>query len=87
MSKTLDEVKYIASIIYADEFKEVGLKKSMTTKEANQKIRETLGLKKRAGTRGANSVSGIMRGKDYTDEEKDKIKEFVKGLGTDKPAE
>ena len=85
--KQIKDVKYVAVVIYNEEYKEAELKGSMTRKEASAKIRDKLGLKPRTSTRGTNSISGIMKGKDYTDEEKDEIKNFVKKLGTDKATE
>ena len=86
MSKTLEVAEKIYLQIQKNEFKELGLKNKMTTSEAVGVIRDKLGLKPRAN-RGANSVSGIMKNKDYTDEEKEKIKEFVKSIGKDKDTE
>jgi len=87
MSKTLEEAEKIYLQIHKDEFKELGLKNKMTTIEAVGIIRNKLGLKPRARTRSANSIYGVMRNKEYNEEEKAKIVEFMKGLGTDKEVE
>jgi len=84
MAKTLNEVKYVTPVIYADEFKELGLKGNQTRAEAGKVIRKALGLKLRSRSRGTNSIAGVARNKEYNDEEKAKIVDFMKGLGKEK---
>lgn len=84
MGKKLDKADKIYLQIHKEEFKELGLKGNMTTSEGAAIIREKIGLKPRSRTSNPKSIAGIARKRNYSEEEEEKIKEFMKSLGKEK---